>query len=199
MVINNIELITPLLIEDGEYPFFYPLRVVDKDCFGKEGEVKTYFIKNAKHLRSLMSEIARYCIDKDATAYIDVNPRSYEKFQNNLMLRLASLNVYKSIQDPSITINEAVGRAEDYAIIVLKNPVDDEKILKKLDAYFKLDTALPIANTRESTYLRCILPDEDYTQIVLNVEDGGFCLKGIDDVRVLTSHYGALLFRCDNE
>lgn len=115
------------------------------------------------------------------------------------MLRLASLNVYKSIQDPSTTINEAVGRAEDYAIIVLKNPVDDEKILKKLDAYFKLDTALPIANTRESTYLRCILPDEDYTQIVLNVEDGGFCLKGIDDVRVLTSHYGALLFRCDNE
>lgn len=199
MVIDNIELITPLLVEDGKYPFFYPLRIVGKDCFGKEGEVKTYFIENAKHLRSLRSEIVRYCIDRDATAYIDVNPRGYEKFQNSLMLRLAQLNVHKSIQDPSITINEAVGHAEDYAIIVLKNPVDDEKILKKLDAYFKLDTTLPIANTRESTYLKCILPDIDYTQIVLNVEDGGFCLKGIDDVRVLTSHYGALLFRCDNE
>lgn len=199
MVINNIELITPLLIEDGEYPFFYPLRIVGKDCTGKYRETKIYFIKNAKHLRNLMSEIIRYCIDRDATAYIDVNPRSYEKFQNSLILRLAQLNVEKDAQDPSITINEAVGRAEDYAIIVLKNPVDDEKILKKLDAYFKLDTTLPIANTRESTYLKCILPDEDYTQIVLNVEDGGFCLKGIDDVRVLTSHYGALLFRCDNE
>ena len=55
-MVSNIELITPLLIEDGEYPFFYPLRIVGKDCFGKEDEVKTYFIKNAKHLRSLMSK-----------------------------------------------------------------------------------------------------------------------------------------------
>lgn len=197
MVINNIELITPLLIEDGEYPFFYPLRIVGKDCTGKYRETKIYFIKNAKHLRSLMSEIVRYCIDRDATAYIDVNPRSYEKFQNNLMLRLASLNVYKSIQDPSITINEAVGRAEDYAIIVLKNPVDDEKILKKLDAYFKLDTTLPIANTRESTYLRGVFPAVNYTHIAVDRQDVEFCLKGIDDVRVLTSHYGVVLFSCE--
>lgn len=196
MVINNIELITPLLIEEGEYPFFYPLRIVGKDCFSKEDEVKTYFIKNAKHLRSLMSEIVRYCIDRDATAYIDINPRSYEKFQNNLILRLAQLNVEKDTQDPSITINEAIGRAEDYYIILLKNPVDVEKILKKLDAYFKVDTTIPF-DTRESTYLRGVFPDEDYTQIVVSNQDAGFCLKGIDDVKVLTSHYGVLLFKCD--
>lgn len=193
-MVSNTELITPLLIEDGDYPFFYPLRIVGKDCTGKYGETKTYFIKNAKHLRSLMSEIMGYCIDRDGVAYIDINPRSYEKFQNNLILRLAQLNVEKDIQDPFITIDEAMEPAEDYSIIVLKNPVDVEKVLNKLDAYFKLDTTLPIANTRESTYLRGVFPAEGYTQIVVSNQDAGFCLKGIDDVRVLTSHYGVLLF-----
>lgn len=193
-MVSNTELITPLLIEDGDYPFFYPLRIVGKNCTGKYGETKTYFIKNAKHLRSLMSEIIRYCIDRDGVAYIDINPRSYEKFQNNLILRLAQLNVEKDIQDPFITIDEALERAEDYSIIVLENPVDVEKVLNKLDAYFKLDTTLPIANTRESTYLRGVFPAEGYTQIVVSNQDAGFCLKGIDDVRVLTSHYGVLLF-----
>ena len=196
-MVSNTELITPLLIEDGEYPFFYPLRIVGKDCFGKEGEVKTYFIKNAKHLRSLMSEIIGYCIGRDGVAYIDINPRSYEKFQNSLILRLAQLNVEKDTQDPFITIDEALERAEDYSIIVLKNPVDVEKVLKKLDAYFKLDTTLPIANTRESTYLRGVFPAVNYTHIAVDRQDVEFCLKGIDDVRVLTSHYGVVLFSCE--
>ena len=193
-MVSNTELITPLLVEDGDYPFFYPLRIVGKDCTGKYGETKTYFIKNAKHLRSLMSEIMGYCIDRDGVAYIDINPRSYEKFQNSLILRLAQLNVEKDIQDPFITIDEALERAEDYSIIVLKNPVDVEKVLNKLDAYFKLDTTLPIANTRESTYLRGVFPAVNYTHIAVDRQDVEFCLKGIDDVRVLTSHYGVVLF-----
>ena len=60
MIINNLELIAPLLPKDNPKVFCH-MQIVcrakdHKDEKVKEGAIKTYFIKNEEHLRKIMPE-----------------------------------------------------------------------------------------------------------------------------------------------
>ena len=165
MLINNLELITPLLPKDNLEVFCH-MQIVrrakdHKDEKVKEGAIKTYFIRNKEQLEELMPEIILLCEHYGARAYINVSPKSFEKLQKSMLLKLASLVCEGNIQNPRRTLNSAAG------LLTLRNPVwiidiDDistkDSILKWLDDYFKIDFTLPFYNTREEIYLKGIIP-----------------------------------------
>ena len=160
MLINNLELIAPLLPKDNPEVFCH-MQIVcrakdHKDKKVKEGAIKTYFIKDEEHLRKVMPEVILLCEHYGARAYINVSPKSFEKVQKLMLVKLASLVCEGNIQNPMRTLNSAAGA------LISKNPVwivdvDNMKIKESLlewfDKYFELDTTLPFCNTREELYL----------------------------------------------
>ena len=83
MLINNLELITPLLPKNNPMVFCH-MQIVcrakdHKDEKVKEGAIKTYFIKNEEHLRKIMPEVILLCEHYGTRAYINVSPKSFEK------------------------------------------------------------------------------------------------------------------------
>ena len=95
MVINNLELIAPLLPKDNQKVFCH-MQIVcrAKDHKGekvKEGTIKTYFIKSEEQLRELMPEITLLCEHYGARAYINVSPKSFERLQKLMLVKLSSM------------------------------------------------------------------------------------------------------------
>ena len=65
MLINNLELITPLLPKDNSEVFCH-MQIVrrakdHKDEKVKEGAINTYFIRNKEQLEEIMPEIILLC------------------------------------------------------------------------------------------------------------------------------------------
>ena len=88
MLINNLELIAPLLSKDNQKVFCH-MQIVcrakdHKNEKIKEGVTKTYFIKDEGHLRKIMPEVILLCEHYGARAYINVSPKSFEKLQKLL-------------------------------------------------------------------------------------------------------------------
>lgn len=96
MIINNLELIKPLLKFESN-DTYYHLQILKrkKDC--KEHEkgrnnnarcLKTYYISSIEYLELRFSEIQKLCKNHNARAYINLNAKSFIKtgFQLNLLI-----------------------------------------------------------------------------------------------------------------
>ena len=201
MVINNLELIALLLPKDNQKVFCH-MQIVcrAKDHKGekvKEGTIKTYFIKSEEQLRELMPEITLLCEHYGARAYINVSPKSFERLQKLMLVKLSSLVCEGNIQNPRKTLNSVAGT------LTSKNPVwiidiDDmstkDSILKWFDDYFKIDFTLPFYNTREEFYLIGIIPTKQGCHLLVKP----FNLKEFNnkfpDIDVHKNSMGTLLY-----
>lgn len=201
MLINNLELIAPLLPKDNPEVFCH-MQIVcrakdHKDEKVKEGAIKTYFIKNEEHLRKIMPEVILLCEHYGARAYINVSPKSFEKLQKLMLVKLASLVCEGNIQNPRKTLNSAAGT------LTSENPVwivdvDDmevkELLLEWFDNYFKLDSTLPFCNTREELYLRGMIPTKQGCHLLIKPFNLKEFNNNFSDVDVHKNSMGTLLY-----
>ena len=201
MIINNLELIAPLLPKDNPEVFCH-MQIVcrakdHKDEGVKEGAIKTYFIRDEEHLREVMPEVILLCEHYGARAYINVSPKSFEKLQKLMLVKLASLVCEGNIQNPRKTLNSAAGA------LVSKNPVwivdvDNMEIKELLlgwfDDYFKLDPILPFCNTREELYLTGIIPTKQGCHLHVRPFNLKEFNSNIPDVDVHKNSMGTLLY-----
>ncbi len=96
MIINNLELIKPLLKFESN-DTYYHLQILKrkKDCEehekGKNNNarcLKTYYISSIEYLELRFPEIQKLCKNHNARAYINLNAKSFIKtgFQLNLLI-----------------------------------------------------------------------------------------------------------------
>lgn len=201
MVINNLELIALLLPKDDPKVFCH-MQIVcrakdHKDEKVKEGAIKTYFIRDEEHLRKVMPEVILLCEHYGARAYINVSPKSFERLQKLMLVKLVSLVCEGNIQNPRKTLNSAAGA------LTSKNPVwivdvDDVEIKKLLlewfDNYFKLDTTIPFYNTREELYLKGIIPTKQGCHLLVKPFNFKEFSSDFPDVDVHKNSMGTLLY-----
>lgn len=174
-MINNLELIVPLLPKDSRS--FCHLQIIDrakdhKDKKVKESTIRTYFIKSEEHLRRIMPEIILLCEHYGARAYINVSHKDFGRLQKLLLVKLASLVCEGNIQNPMKTLNSIAGQLTTKNAIWIVD-IDDtsirDNVLKWLDNYFKLDPTLPFCNTREELYLKGIIPTKQGCHLLTSV------------------------------
>ena len=205
MIINNLELIAPLLPKDNPMVFCH-MQIVcrakdHKDEKVKEGAIKTYFIRDEEHLRKIMPEVILVCEHYGARAYINVSPKSFGKLQKLMLVKLASLVCEGNIQNPRKTLNSAAGvltsKNPTWIIDVDNMPVKDS-ILNWLDDYFKLDSTLPFCNTREELYLRGIIPTKQGCHLLVRPFNLKEFSSNFPNVDVHKNSMGTLLYYPDS-
>ena len=205
MIINNLELIAPLLPKDNPMVFCH-MQIVcrakdHKDEKVKEGAIKTYFIRDEEHLRKIMPEVILLCEHYGARAYINVSPKSFGKLQKLMLVKLASLVCEGNIQNPRKTLNSAAGvltsKNPTWIIDVDNMPVKDS-ILNWLDDYFKLDSTLPFCNTREELYLRGIIPTKQGCHLLVRPFNLKEFSSNFPNVDVHKNSMGTLLYYPDS-
>ena len=205
MIINNLELIAPLLPK-GNPEVFCHMQIVcrakdHKDEKVKEGAIKTYFIRDEEHLRRIMPEVILLCEHYGARAYINVSPKSFGKLQKLMLVKLASLVCEGNIQNPRKTLNSAAGvltsKNPTWIIDVDNMPVKDS-ILNWLDDYFKLDSTLPFCNTREELYLRGIIPTKQGCHLLVRPFNLKEFSSNFPNVDVHKNSMGTLLYYPDS-
>ena len=201
MLINNLELIAPL-VSSYNPELFYHMQIVcrakdHKDEKVKEGAIKTYFIRDEKHLRKIMPEVILLCEHYGARAYINISPKSFEKLQKLMLVKLASLVCEGNIQNPRKTLNSTAGALtskNSVWIVDIDNVEIQEPVLEWFDKYFKLDVTLPFYNTREEVYLSGIIPTKQGYHLLVRP----FNLKEFSDkftnIDVHKNSMGTLLY-----
>ena len=205
MIINNLELIAPLLPKNNPEVFCH-MQIVcrakdHKDEKVKEGAIKTYFIKNEEHLRKIMPEVILLCEHYGARAYINVSPKSYEKLQKLMLVKLASLVCEGNIQNPRKTLNSAAGALTSRNpvwIVDVDNMEIKELLLGWFDDYFKLDPTLPFCNTREELYLTDIIPTKQGCHLLIRPFNLKEFSSNFPDVDVHKNSMGTLLYYSDS-
>ena len=205
MIINNLELIAPLLPKNNPEVFCH-MQIVcrakdHKDEKVKEGAIKTYFIRDEEHLRRIMPEVILLCEHYRARAYINVSPKSFGKLQKLMLVKLASLVCEGNIQNPRKTLNSAAGvltsKNPTWIIDVDNMPVKDS-ILNWLDDYFKLDSTLPFCNTREELNLRGIIPTKQGCHLLVRPFNLKEFSSNFPNVDVHKNSMGTLLYYPDS-
>ena len=205
MLINNLELIAPLLPKNNPEVFCH-MQIVcrakdHKDEKVREGAIKTYFIKDEEHLRKVMPEVILLCEHYGARAYINVSPKSFGKLQKLMLVKLASLVCEGNIHNPRKTLNSAAGvltsKNPTWIIDVDNMPVKDS-ILNWLDDYFKLDSTLPFCNTREELYLRGIIPTKQGCHLLVRPFNLKEFSSNFPNVDVHKNSMGTLLYYPDS-
>ena len=205
MIINNLELIAPLLPKNNPKVFCH-MQIVcrakdHKDEKVKEGAIKTYFIKNEEHLRKIMPEVILLCEHYGARAYINVSPKSFEKLQKLMLVKLASLVCEGNIQNPRKTLNSAAGALTSRNpiwIVDVDNMEIKELLLGWFDNYFKLDPTLPFCNTREELYLTGIIPTKQGCHLLVRPFNLKEFNSNFPDVDVHKNSMGTLLYYPDS-
>ena len=205
MIINNLELIAPLLPKNNPMVFCH-MQIVcrakdHKDEKVKEGAIKTYFIRDEEHLRKIMPEVILLCEHYGARAYINVSPKSFGKLQKLMLVKLASLVCEGNIQNPRKTLNSAAGvltsKNPTWIIDIDNMPVKDS-ILNWFDDYFKLDSTLPFCNTREELYLRGIIPTKQGCHLLVRPFNLKEFSSNFPNVDVHKNSMGTLLYYPDS-
>jgi hypothetical protein len=119
-MINNIDLIIPLLHFDSEDDFYH-LQVLKRknenpDLGSNSYVVKTYYIRSIEYLHKKMPEIICLCEFHNARAYINLNPRSFEKLSFHLMKKVSDIIMnrdYKSCRKAYESVSGTYGTGKD--------------------------------------------------------------------------------------
>lgn len=113
-MINNIELIKPLLVFPND-DTFYKIEIMQRrkehpDLFTGTRLIKTYYIGCMEHFDNLFDEIRGMCEFFGARAYIYLNPRSYEKVAFASLKQLCDCICCKDYKSARRAYNTACGK-----------------------------------------------------------------------------------------
>lgn len=112
-MINNLELIKPLLSFESEDEFYFIQILKRKKEHEELGSnsymVKSYYIKSIEHLEKVMGEIISICDYHKARAYINLSPRSFEKIAFHLMKKISDIMMNKDFKSCRNAYDSACG------------------------------------------------------------------------------------------
>lgn len=124
MIINNLELIKPLLQFESN-DIYYHLQILKrkKDCLEHKKArnnnarcLKTYYIHSIEYFEDRFDEIQKLCKNHQARAYINLNAKSYVKtaFEMNIKVAQRMLNnqfeyIYRSYESAAGMSNVNIG------------------------------------------------------------------------------------------
>jgi hypothetical protein len=113
-MIDNIELIKPILQFDSEDNFYY-LQILQRkkenDETGSNSRIiKNYYVDSIKYLEDKYEEIKNLCNLFNARAYIRINRRSYEKVAYKAMVNLANTMSNREFISCSRSYDRAIGQ-----------------------------------------------------------------------------------------
>lgn len=135
-MVNNFELIKPLLTFSSSGDEFYHLQIIQRKKDHKDGVkvngtnnnsrlIKPYYIKSIGHLEFLEKEIIQLCEVFNARAGITLNVRSFE---------VASFNTLKKVTDQLMNRDYTkTYKAYDHAVGAMK-PRRDKRWIMDIDA-----------------------------------------------------------------
>ena len=126
MIINNLELIKPLLKFESS-DTYYHLQILKrkKDCAEHEKArnnnarcLRTYYVNSIEYLEDRFDEIKKLCKYHQARAYINLNAKSYVKtaFEMNIKVAQRMLNnqfeyIYRSYESAAGMSNVNIGNS----------------------------------------------------------------------------------------
>jgi len=92
---SNFSLIKPLLVFDSEDDFYF-LQIIKRKKENPElgrnsSTIKNYYINSVLYFEEKKEEIIELCNNHNVRAYINLNPRSYEKCARVFILRLCGI------------------------------------------------------------------------------------------------------------
>jgi len=112
-MINNINLIKPLLNFDND-DIFYHLQILKRkkehpELGSNSYTIKTYYIKSIEGLENQMGEIECLCNFHNARAYINLNPRSFEKTAFHTLKKITDTIMNKDYKSVRKAYNSVCG------------------------------------------------------------------------------------------
>ena len=165
MLINNLELIVPL-VSSYNSELFYHMQIVCrakdyKDEKVREGAIKTYFIRDDKHLRKIMPEVILLCEHYGARAYINVVGKDFKSLQTLMLLKLANDIHQGVVRNPRKCLNSAAGELKsripkwivDIDDISLKDSIKDRLFELYAQAYSSKGTNISVETIKAVSHL----------------------------------------------
>ncbi len=141
-MIDNIELVKPLLLFDSEDDFYY-LQILQRkkenDETGSNSRIiKNYYIGSIKYLEDKYEEIKSLCNLFNSRAYIRINRRSYEKVAYKAMVNLANTMSNREFISCSRSYDRAIGQNSNEPnkkwIVDCDFPID-ERIIENIKGF----------------------------------------------------------------
>lgn len=136
-MINNFELIKPLLVFDSSDDFYH-LQVLKRkkenpDLGSNSYVVKTYYIYSIEYLEKKLPEIISLCEFHNARAYINLSPRSFERIAFQMLKKVTDIIMnkdYKSVRNAYESVAGEFGNGKHKKWIVDVDSFDEDYIEK---------------------------------------------------------------------
>lgn len=117
-MINNIELISPLLYFKEDQNRFMYLQIIQRSRDHKEegenGVKRVYFIRSKEHLQKLMPEIILLCEHYKARAYINPSIKDFDRLQKLMLSNLANDIYLNSTRTPERCLHSTADKLSSY-------------------------------------------------------------------------------------
>ena len=161
MEINNFEQIKSLLVFDDKGDWFYFLQILQRHKDNPEVKnlsnsrvIKTYYISTIDYLTLKEEEIKFLCGMYNARAYINLNPRSYERLAFHMLKEITDRILNKDYKSVSKAYDSTCGKFSvgDKKWIV---DIDEEEIPFKLTMDIELCDPItyPIYNNEKHVFI----------------------------------------------
>ena len=180
-MIDNIELIKPLLTFESKDEFYY-LQVIrrKKDLPDKvRGSnnssrlVKSYFINSVEYLEERYDEIKKLCEVFEARAMINLNVRSYEKIAYQNMETIADCMINKSFNKMHRNYDTTVGRSSTTRKKWIIDIDYDKEGCTDYDFVYKLANTIMECKPYVVDKIIDLIPSKNGMHIITNSSDIG--------------------------
>lgn len=210
-MIDNFELIRSMFYFNEANNMFFHCQIVQraKDHKGekvKEGAIKSYFIRSAKHLMELKDEITLLCEHYKARAYINITGKDFSTLQSLLLVKLAN-NIHQgTVVNPRKCLNSAAGELKprkpkwivDIDDISLKEPIKE----KLFELYAEtLNVSIESIKDMEIDYIYAEVPTKQGVHLIVEPFNTKVFSEVFPNVDIHKNSMGTLLYypnSCEN-
>lgn len=165
MTVNNLEYIRDFISFDEDTFYFVQIMKRRKDNPDMEKGLqilKSYYIDNLEYFDRKMPDIIKLCEDNNARAYINLNKRSYEKVNIQMIKYLADAVYNKQYKNCQNAFEKIAGRnnADTDKKWILDVDVKDLELIDKVTAFIKTqkpegDKVYLVNETKSGYHLIC--------------------------------------------
>lgn len=167
-MIDNIELIKPLLLFQSKDDFYYLQILQRKKENNETGSnsriIKNYYIGSIEYLENKYEEIKSLCNLFNARAYIRLNKRSYEKVAFKALVKITDSIYNKDYISCTRSYDKAIGANHNQSnnkMWIIDIDTNDQELLKQI--VLKLYTLQPVGNKFKS-----VIPSKNGFHIITN-------------------------------
>lgn len=142
-MVNNFELIKPLLKFNPEKGLFYFVQILkrrkdqpeeEKNHIKDASKIRTYWVNSLKYLEEKKEQIIGLCDYFNARAYIDLTPRTYIEVAHQLNLEVALILKQHNWNSIKGVLDRSAGKVSDREINYWVVDIDMKDIPEEINA-----------------------------------------------------------------